>query len=532
MRKYLISLIILACLSGLVPAVVSAQEGEGVSADERSDYDYRELSRDIKEMEREDERLWREIEDETNDLDERFRSYTERLENRISDQTKWFMIILAVLAIAIFFYDVWTKRRIHNTIKRLNEKYDNELGSLTRKTTADANNIIQEMEGHRERLKELTEIIALNAEQSEELIEKASKVIEEVPTDILSQTAPDDNKKEFTVYAEENPSYIYNADVLYEAVIRGEISDFSVLKKLVDSFYFNNDHEKAINILDIIISTHPDLAEFHYYKGLVLLKFEKYGEAVDEFSKALELNDEYTAAYNDKSVALFQLGRFEESLELADVVIRKEPRIEQGYHNKARALMKLGELDEAYSTNEKGIRINPKSSEGFHNKGLILKEMKQYNKSIKAFDEAIKMNLEYFEAYYNRGLVLYLIGKYGEAIESYDYAIEIKPSFAPAYVNKSATLIKLNRYDEAIQNCEVALKVDPNSALVYFNKACAYSLMGEKDKMLPDLSKAIELDAGKRDEAKDETDFDRYREDPDFRRLVYPEDFKEGEESG
>jgi hypothetical protein len=46
--------------------------------------------------------------------------------------------------------------------------------------------------------------------------------------------------------------------------------------------------------------------------------------------------------------------------------------------------------------------------------------------------------------------------------------------------------------------------------------------------MLADLGKAIDLEEERREHAKTDADFDAYQKDPDFRRLIFPEEF-EGE---
>jgi len=94
-----------------------------------------------------------------------------------------------------------------------------------------------------------------------------------------------------------------------------------------------------------------------------------------------------------------------------------------------------------------------------------------------------------------------------------------------AHYNKGVVLGNLDRHVEALNAYTAAVGLDPNYTYAFYNRAVEYAHVGKKDEMLEDLARAIELDPSERDNARDEDAFDPYRDDPDFRRLVYPEEF-------
>ncbi|MBY0587784.1 hypothetical protein K2X85_11450 [bacterium] len=82
---------------------------------------------------------------------------------------------------------------------------------------------------------------------------------------------------------------------------------------------------------------------------------------------------------------------------------------------------------------------------------------------------------------------------------------------------------KLDKAIESLQEAEViALKSGEESslALVLFNLACYYSLAGQKELMLDRLRKAFLIEANYRHSVADESDFDPFRDDPDFVQLI------------
>ena len=50
----------------------------------------------------------------------------------------------------------------------------------------------------------------------------------------------------------------------------------------------------------------------YYNKATVKFGKKKYQEAIKYYDKALELNPDYVAAWNDKGVALIRLGKYDE----------------------------------------------------------------------------------------------------------------------------------------------------------------------------------------------------------------------------
>jgi hypothetical protein len=55
-----------------------------------------------------------------------------------------------------------------------------------------------------------------------------------------------------------------------------------------------------------------------------------------------------------------------------------------------------------------------------------------------------------------------------------------------------------------------------------YYRACTYAALGDKENMLKALTAAIKEDSARRRvESKTDPDFQDYREDPDFQKLVY-----------
>lgn len=65
-------------------------------------------------------------------------------------------------------------------------------------------------------------------------------------------------------------------------------------------------------------------------------------------------------------------------------------------------------------------------------------------------------------------------------------------------------------------------------ALVMYNLACYYSLAGKKEKLLEWLARALRVDPHFRDLVPAESDFNPYRDDPDFQSVLADAPFPKG----
>jgi len=69
----------------------------------------------------------------------------------------------------------------------------------------------------------------------------------------------------------------------------------------------------------------------------------KYGEAIECYDKALEIDPDEAGVWYNTGIILILLGRYEEAVECYDKALEINPELEIALKNKAEALEKLGE---------------------------------------------------------------------------------------------------------------------------------------------------------------------------------------------
>jgi len=119
----------------------------------------------------------------------------------------------------------------------------------------------------------------------------------------------------------------------------------------------------------------------------------KFKEAAACFDKAVKGKPDYSKAWNNKGVALYNIAFFEEDPE--------------GGKGKDKAI-------ECYN---KALELDPKLAVAWYNKGLVMDLMDKNDEALKCFDRALEANPEYANAWQGKSGVLYDLGRDEEGDE-------------------------------------------------------------------------------------------------------------------
>jgi tetratricopeptide (TPR) repeat protein len=117
------------------------------------------------------------------------------------------------------------------------------------------------------------------------------------------------------------------------------------------------------------------------------------------------------------------------------------------------------------------------------------------------------------------GEALRSLGRYEEALVPLGQGAAADPDNINIWVALAWCYKRTGHLELAIESLESALTAEPAEALLHYNLACYWSLAGDKERTLQYLSQSLGMDPRYRQLVADESDFDPFREDPDFRRI-------------
>jgi tetratricopeptide (TPR) repeat protein/NAD-dependent SIR2 family protein deacetylase len=178
------------------------------------------------------------------------------------------------------------------------------------------------------------------------------------------------------------------------------------------------------------------------------------------------------------------------------------------------------DFDKALETSENMISQDPSNFRGYHSKGNLLIHLNRLEDALANYNQALSLTKrpeEIAEILTNRSNTLLIAGKWEEALSDAERALQIGTESKAVILNKCIALKKLDRKEEA---AKIIQDILPKLKDKYF-RAGAFAILSDKKNMLKELKMAIDEASGSRVKAKIDPDFADYREDPDFRKLVY-----------
>jgi len=229
---------------------------------------------------------------------------------------------------------------------------------------------------------------------------------------------------------------------------------------------------------------------------LVALTWQQAGLYCDEFrlwSHTIAVNDRAWNAYTGRAKVLADRGEWGQALMDYSKAIELSPDDAQHYINRGSGYASVGDYARALKDYDKAIALDPTKDEAYHNRGMTYGRLNQFDKAISDLSQAIELNAYYYEAYSDRGTAYYGQQAYDRAIQDYTKAIVLQPDNATAYNKRGSAYASMGDHLKAIEDYNRAIRLQPNDAEVYFNRGLAYGRLQNYGRAVDDLTRSIEL---------------------------------------
>ena len=123
---------------------------------------------------------------------------------------------------------------------------------------------------------------------------------------------------------------------------------------------------------------------------------DEHQKAIDNYTKAIELNPKDAAAY----------------------------------YNRGRAYYNLGQYQKAIDDYTKAIELDPNCMEAYYSRGCAYDSLEEYRKAIEDYNKVIELDPQSSEGYFKRGYAYYYLGEHSQALEDFYKAAELDPDYA------------------------------------------------------------------------------------------------------
>ncbi len=250
----------------------------------------------------------------------------------------------------------------------------------------------------------------------------------------------------------------------------------------------------AVSSLEAVKTPPEGAATAYFYLGLFEQQpGESNSTSIDAYTKAIELDREFSAAYNNRGALYGDRGELDKALADYNKAIELAPGSAHIYYNRALLHTQLGEHTLALDDYTKVIELDPQRAAAYNNRGILYAGLGQQDKAFADYTRAIELDLQYADAYNNRGTLYSDKGQVHLALADYNKAIELVPGFAAPYVNRGNVYQDQGRFDEALADYTRAVELDPQLEAAYVNLGDFYAEQGNPDKALAEYTRALEI---------------------------------------
>ena len=223
-------------------------------------------------------------------------------------------------------------------------------------------------------------------------------------------------------------------------------------------------------------------------------EIEKIMERMAAAEKERKERNRMTAwDYNREGERCYSLKQYKEAVENYTRAIQLQANNSIFYNNRGCSYDNLGEYDKAISDYNKAIRLDPQDASVYVNQGYLFAKLEKYDEAISDYCKAIELNPNNATAYNNRGSTYIVLGRTGEAISDLSRAIELNPRFANPYKHLGNIYREQGDYTKSIQYLSKAIELNSEYKEAYLLRAEVYRLLGETEKAEADEEMAKKL---------------------------------------
>lgn len=204
----------------------------------------------------------------------------------------------------------------------------------------------------------------------------------------------------------------------------------------------------------------PDSAKSYFEEGIELNKQHRYNEALEKFTKAVNLS--------------LDTHRYHQAVYMTYIAMRRGLQGIQYYKTLAAQ--------------------HPANGTVHYWLGRFYVETQALEEAVREFREAARLAPRDEHPFVSLGHISLRLGKEKEALEAYAQANKLSPRIAGVHAGLGNIHFRRKRYDEAQKEYETALAIDPSLTEPRYNLGVIYEKKGEIGKAVKQWEKLVEDD--------------------------------------
>ena len=273
------------------------------------------------------------------------------------------------------------------------------------------------------------------------------------------------------------------------------------LADTAEDYYQRGEWQNAVDAASAAIARSPDFAAAYLVRGRAYGQLGNVEDAAADFAAVTRLDPgirqslEQAVVLRNRGAAAYNRGEVDLAIENFTRAIELNPQYTRAYNNQGIAYGTKGEHDLAIENFTRAIELNIQFAEAYNGRGVAYGDKSEHDLAIDNFNRAIELNPRYAEAYNGRGVAYANKGEYDLAIADFDAALLINPREDHAYCNRGIAYRHKGEHDLAIADFDAALIINPRDDTAYISRGISYGIIGEYDLAIADFDATLHINS-------------------------------------
>ncbi len=285
-----------------------------------------------------------------------------------------------------------------------------------------------------------------------------------------------------------------NAKVNFMKCLELDDSDYSALYNIIYCFDFLNEHEQAIDYLNLFLDKNPYSEVAWHQIGKQYFDLKMYEKSLAAFEFAIISDDHFIGAYLEKGKVLEKLGRYNEAIENYQITLKLDDPTSFAYLRLGKCFEKLGLDDNAIKYFKQCVKEDPLLDKGWLSIVNYYTKRLDFQNALSYIEKATEIDADNALYWKKYALINKTLNFIEEAEYGYRRAIELGNYELSTWIDRCDILILLGELEPAILNIENGLEFYPKEVQLEYRLAGLYFKRGEVIKGKFHLQNALKTD--------------------------------------
>ncbi|HBB94078.1 MAG TPA: hypothetical protein DC054_01690 [Blastocatellia bacterium] len=176
------------------------------------------------------------------------------------------------------------------------------------------------------------------------------------------------------------------------------------------------------------LAGHPKMANVYFERGILyryVYDWDTYlDEAAQNFSRALQVNPNFTSAYYHRGLSRLEMHPPALAINDFNWALAARPTDADIYFSRAQARFQAKDYAGAIDDFTKVLQLSPEMPDTYYQRGLVYSALRQWHSAISDFAESIRLGAKVPAAYYQRAIAHAQSGDTAGAIADYVQVVE------------------------------------------------------------------------------------------------------------